>query len=235
MYYRIITVLLFICCSNTALAQDQIFLKNGDGILDCYIIGVSDSVLTFRTLDQADKNEYEIPNSETYGFLLEDPSKLRASEMMFQNELFFSHPSKKRKPVIKTGKTIIYRIKSDTIFLPHRGKLISLTADSMQVELKKRRQIERVYVALKDVSSFGYTTSFTQIFTLAAIPSSSIKEGSLQIYRKLSLGKGWEWKVMPPGEEVLSQRKYRRKFRKGQLLNLPKSVRKKALRGQRGK
>jgi hypothetical protein len=235
MYNCIISVVFFFCCTANSLAQDQIFLKNGDGILDCYIIEVSDSVITFRILDQSDKNEYEIPNSETYGFLLEDPSKLLASEMIFHNELFFSHPSKKRKPVIKTSKTIIYRMKSDTVFLPRRGKLISLTADSMQVELSKRRQIDRVNVALKDVSSFGYTTFFTQFFTLIAVPSSSIKEGSLQIYRKLSLDKGWQWKVMPPGEEVLSQRKYKRKFRKGQLLNLPKSVRKKALRDQRGK
>ncbi|MEX1187769.1 MAG: hypothetical protein WED33_00820 [Bacteroidia bacterium] len=235
MIIRSIFVFSCLLLAGFSLAQDQIFLKNGDGILDCYIIGITDSVITFRTLDQADKSEYEIPNSETYGFLLEDPLKLQAAEMMFQNELFFSHPSKKRAPVIKTGKTIIYRLKADSIFLPRRGKLVSLTADSMQIETRKRKEVERVAIALNDISSFGYTTFVTELFSLITIPASSIREGSLQFYRKLRLEKGWVWRVMPPGEDVLSQRKYRRKFRKGQLLNLPKSVRKKTLRDLRGK
>ncbi len=86
MNYRLITVFLISWSSFATFAQDQIFLKNGDGILDCYIIGVSDSVITFRTLDQADKNEYEIPNSETYGFLLEDPSKMNYFFFILQKE-----------------------------------------------------------------------------------------------------------------------------------------------------
>jgi hypothetical protein len=216
-------------------AQDQIFLRNGDGILDCYITGVNDTLIVFRTLDKNDKNEYEIPYADTYGFLLEDPSRIQAAEMIFQNELHFMHASRNRRPVLKPGKAIIYKLKSDSLLLSRRGKLISLTFDSMHVEHSKKRQIERITIALDDVAAFGYTTSFTEILTLIVLPTSALKDGSVQIYRRLSIRKGWQWKVMPPGEEVLNQRKYRRKFRKGQLLNLPKSVRKKTLRNQRGK
>lgn len=216
-------------------AQDQIFLKNGDGVLDCFIISVSDSLITFRTLDSEDKTEYEIPYSDTYGFLLEDPMKLQAAEMMYSNELWISHPRKKRHPILKPGKTMLYRLKSDTLLFPKRGKIIGLSADSMQVELKRRKKVEHIQIAVDDVAMFGYTTFMTEMLTLIIIPASSVAEGSLQIYRKLPASKGWTWKVMPPGEEQLSQRKYRRKFRKGQLLNLPKSVRKKTLRDQRGK
>ncbi|MEZ5172692.1 MAG: hypothetical protein R2850_04100 [Bacteroidia bacterium] len=221
--------------SLQAFGQDQIFLRNGDGILDCFILDVNDSIITFRTLDKEDKNEYEIPFSDTYGFLLEDPKRIQDAEMIFQNELHFKHPKKRRGPVLKPGKAVIYKLKSDSLLLPRRGKMISLTFDSMQVEHKRRKEIERISIALEDVAAFGYTTTFTQMLTLIVLPTSALKDGSVQIYRRLSLKQGWVWKVMPPGEEALNQRKYRRKFRKGQLLNLPKSVRKRALRNQRGK
>jgi hypothetical protein len=216
-------------------SQDQIFLRNGDGILDCFILSVDDSIITFRTLDQNDKTEYEIPNSDTYGFLLEDPGRLLAIELTYQNTLAFSHPKKHRKPILKPGKTVIYRLKSDTLFIPRRGKMISLSADSMVVEFIRRKKIERIPIALNDIAMFGYTTLMTELITLVVVPTSSARDGTMQIFRKLSLKNGWVWKVLPPGEEELSHRKYRRKFRKGQLLNLPKSVRKKTLRDLRGK
>lgn len=230
----ILTVWLCFCCFSGK-AQDQIFLRNGDGILDCFILAVDDSSITFRTLDQNDKTEYEIPNSDTYGFLLEDPGRLLAMELTYQNTLVFSHPKKRRKPVLKPGKTVIYRLKSDTLLIPRRGKMVSLSADSMVVEFIRRKKIERIPVALDDVAMFGYTTTLTQLVTLVVVPASSTRDGTMQIFRKLSLKNGWKWQVLPPGEEELSHRKYRRKFRRGQLLNLPKSVRKKTLRDLRGK
>jgi len=75
----------------------------------------------------------------------------------------------------------------------------------------------------------------TELLTLVVVPASSTRDGTMQIFRQLPLSRGWTWKIMPPGEEELSQRKYRRKFKRGQLLNLPKSVRKKTLRDLRGK
>jgi len=228
-------LLLLSALSVNLRAQDQIFLKNGDGILDCFIVAVNDSLITFRILDKNDKNEYEIPYTDTYGFLLEDPSRVQAAELIFQNELHFKHRKKLRKPVLKPGKSIIYKLKNDSLLLPRRGKIISLTFDSMQVEHSRRKEIYRLSVALDDVAAFGYTTTFTEIITLIVLPVSALKDGSVQIYRRLSLKHGWTYKVMPPGEELINQKKYIRKFRKGQLLNLPKSVRKKALRNQRGK
>jgi hypothetical protein len=216
-------------------AQDQIFLRNGDGILDCFIVAVNDSLITFRILDKNDKNEYEIPYNDTYGFLLEDPSRIQAAESIFQNQLHFRHNKKTRQPVIKPGRTIIYKLKTDSLLLPRRGKLISLTFDSMQVELSRRKETHRVSVALEDAAAFGYTTAFTEILTLIVFPVSTLKDGSVQFYRRLSLKQGWTFKVMPPGEDLINQKKYLRKFRKGQLLNLPKSVRKKTIRNQRGK
>lgn len=214
---------------NKLNAQDQIFLKNNDGILDCYIININDSTIIFRTLDADDKNEYEIPNDDTYGFILEDPKKLQETFVQFANQLHFYHPNKRRVPVLKPGKAVIYRLKSDTVFFPRRGKMISLTADSMTVELKKRKQVERLSISLDEVNMFGYTTFFTEILTLIAVPSKSVSEDKLQIFRKLTLLKGWTWKVMPPGEDELMKKKYRRKFRRGQLLKLPMSVKKKQL------
>lgn len=234
-YPFLLIVFLFFLCSFNATAQDQIFLRNGDGMLDCFILSVDDSVITFRTLDQEDKTEYEIPNSDTYGYLLEDPGRLQAIEQTYQNSLVFNHTKKHRSPRLKPGKTVIYRLKSDTLFLPRRGKMISLTADTMFVETIKRKKVDRFPIALDDVVMFGYTTFMTELLTLVVVPASSTRDGTMQIFRKLSLLKGWTWKVMPPGDEELSHRKYRRKFRKGQLLNLPKSVRKKTLRDLRGK
>lgn len=224
--------LAFFVSLNQLNAQDQIFLKNNDGILDCYIININDSTIIFRTLDANDKNEYEIPNDDTYGFILEDPKKLQETFVQFANQLHFYHPDKKRIPVLKPGKAVVYRLKSDTIFFPRRGKMVSLTADTMTVELKKRKQVERINIGLDEVIMFGYTTFFTEILTLIAVPSKSVSEDKLQIFRKLSLLKGWTWKVMPPGEDELMKKKYRRKFRRGQLLKLPKSVKKKQLREQ---
>jgi len=227
--------IIYLVCSLTATAQDQIFLRNGDGILDCFILSVDDSIITFRTLDHEDKTEYEIPNSDTYGFLLEDPGRLQSLELTYQNSLIFSHPKKRRKPRLKPDKTVIYRLKSDTLLLPRRGKMISLTADSMLVETIKRKKVDRFPIALDDVIMFGYTTFMTELLTLVIVPASSTRDGTMQIFRKLQLSRGWTWKVMPPGDEELSNRKYLRKFRRGQLLNLPKSVRKKTLRDLRGK
>jgi len=227
--------IMYFACSLNAHAQDQIFLRNGDGILDCFIISVDDSIITFRTLNHEDKTEYEIPNSDTYGFLLEDPGRLQAIELTYQNSLVFSHPKKRRTPRLKPGKTVIYRLKSDTLFLPRRGKMISLTADTMFVETIKRKKVDRFPIALEDVTMFGYTTLMTELLTLVVVPASSTRDGTMQIFRQLPLSRGWTWKIMPPAEEELSQRKYRRKFKRGQLLNLPKSVRKKTLRDLRGK
>lgn len=212
-------------------AQDQLFLRNGDGILDCYIINVTDSIIQFRTLDPTDQHEYEIPYADTYGFLLEDAGRLLNTDAAQAHyRIVFSHPRKRRQPHFSVNNGLIFRLKNDTTLLPRRGRITGITTDSVQLEIKKKRVPERVSFALRDIEMFGYTTNWTELATLIAIPSSSLKEGSLQFYRQLLLSKGWKWEVVPAPEQEIPFHRLKRKFKPGQLLKLPKSVRKKNLR-----
>jgi hypothetical protein len=74
---------------------------------------------------------------------------------------------------------------------------------------------------------FGYTTNWTELATLIAIPTSSLNEGALQFYRQLSISKGWILEIKKAPEQEVPYSKMKRKFRRGQLLKLPKSVSKK--------
>lgn len=213
------------------LGQDQIFLRNEDGFLDCYIIQVNDSIIVFRTLDPSDKNEYEIPYADTYGFLLEDAGRLNSSTLLTMNKLWFNHPRKKRRPHFSVNNGLIFKVKNDTTFLPNRGRITLITADSIQIEMKKKHQLERISYAIRDFEMFGYTTAWTEFATLIAIPTSSLNEGAMQFYRQLSITKGWTWEVKRALEQEVPFTKMKRKFRAGQLLKLPKSVKKKNWRG----
>ena len=218
----------FICfIQSDMFAQDQIFLRNEDGFLDCYIIHVNDSIIVFRTLDPNDKHEYEIPYSDTYGFLLEDAGRLNSTAVQSMNKLWFYHPKKKRHPHFSVNNGLIFKLKNDTTFLPHRGRITLITADSIQLEMKRKHQLERISYAIRDFEMFGYTTPWTEFATLIAIPTSSLNEGALQFYRQLSIAKGWTWEVKQAPEQEIPYTKMKRKFRPGQLLKLPKSVRKK--------
>ena len=226
-----LVVLLFLMYSpDRLLAQDQIFLRSGDGILDCYIMSVNDSVIVFRTLDPNDTNEYEIPYADTYGFLMEDLSQLQNSDFLPKYRLIFSHPKKRRHPQFSVDKGMLFRLKNDTMLLPRRGRITALTPDSIQLEIKRKRVLERLSFALNDIEMFGYTTMWTEIATLIVIPTSSVKEGTLQFYRQMSLTHGWSWEVKPILEQPVPLRKMKRKFRPGQLLKLPKSVKRKTPR-----
>lgn len=213
------------------LGQDQIFLRNEDGFLDCYIIQVNDSIIVFRTLDPSDKNEYEIPYADTYGFLLEDAGRLNSSAVLTMNKLWFNHPKKKRRPHFSVNNGLIFKLTNDTTFLPNRGRITLITADSIQIEMKKKHQLERISYAIRDFEMFGYTTAWTEFATLIAIPTSSLNEGAMQFYRQLSITKGWTWEVKRALDQEVPYTKMKRKFRPGQLLKLPKSVKKKNRRG----
>ncbi|HPH81278.1 MAG TPA: hypothetical protein PL185_01835 [Flavobacteriales bacterium] len=225
-------LLLFISLTeNRLVAQDQLFLRNDDGVLDCYIISVTDSIILFRTLDPSDKHEYEIPYADTYGFLLEDAGRFQTlNDNTNRFRLSFYHEKKRRRPYFQVDKGMIFRLRNDTTLLPRRGKITAITKDSIQLEMKRKRVVERINFAIQDIEMFGYTTKWTQIATLVMIPSSSLKEGSLQFYRQLSLDKGWKWEVKAAPEQEIPYSKMKKKFRPGQLLKLPKSVRKKNLR-----
>jgi hypothetical protein len=219
-------VVIFFIRSNV-FAQDQIFLRNEDGFLDCYILLVNDSIIVFRTLDPNDKQEYEIPYADTYGFLLEDADRLITTSNYSMYQLQFQHPKKKRRPVFSVNKGLIFKLKNDTAFLPHRGRITGITTDSIQLEMKRKQHLERISYAIRDIDMFGYTTSWTELVTLIAIPTSSLNEGALQFYRQLSISKGWVWSIIKVPEQEVPYSRMKRKFRPEQLLKLPKSVSKK--------
>jgi hypothetical protein len=219
-------VFIFIIRSNI-FAQDQIFLRNEDGFLDCYILQINDSIIVFRTLDPNDKHEYEIPYADTYGFLLEDADRLNSTSSYSMYRLQFHHPKKKRRPVFYVNKGLIFKMKNDTSFLPLRGRITGITSDSIQLEMKRKQHLERSSFAIRDIEMFGYTTNWTELATLIAIPTSSLNEGALQFYRQLSISKGWVWEIKKEPEPEVPYSRMKRKFRPGQLLKLPKSVSKK--------
>ena len=225
--FRLILLLVIFFIRSSVFAQDQIFLRNEDGFLDCYILHVNDSIIVFRTLDPTDKHEYEIPYADTYGFLLEDADRLNATANYSMYRLQFHHPKKKRRPVFSVNKGLIFKLKNDTSFLPHRGRITGITSDSIQLEMKRKHHLDRLNFAIRDIDMFGYTTNWTQLATLIAIPTSSLNEGALQFYRQLSISKGWVWEITKTPEQEVPYSRMKKKFRPGQLLKLPKSVSKK--------
>jgi hypothetical protein len=228
--FCLFVLLLLMYSPDRLLSQDQIFLRSGDGILDCYIMSVNDSLIIFRTLDPKDTNEYEIPFADTYGFLMEDLSQLQNPDSQPRYRLVFSHPHKHRHPQFAVEKGMLFKLKNDTMLLPRRGRITALSPDSIQLEIKRKRVPERISYALDDIEMFGYTTMWTEIATLVVIPTSSVKEGSLQFYRQMTLSKGWSWELKPVIENTVPLKRIKRKFRPGQLLKLPKSVRRKTPR-----
>jgi hypothetical protein len=225
--FRLFLLVVFFFILSNVSAQDQIFLRNEDGFLDCYILQVNDSIIVFRTLDPNDKQEYEIPYADTYGFLLEDADRLNSTASYSMYRLQFHHPKKKRRPVFLVNKGLIFKLKNDTSFLPHRGRITGITSDSIQLEMKRKQHLERLSFAIRDIEMFGYTTNWTELATLIAIPTSSLNEGALQFYRQLSISNGWVWEIKKEPEPEVPYSRMKRKFRPGQLLKLPKSVNKK--------
>lgn len=225
--FRLFLLLVIFFIRSNVFAQDQIFLRNDDGFLDCYILQVNDSIIVFRTLDPNDKQEYEIPYADTYGFLLEDADRLITTSNNSTYQLQFHHPKKKRRPVFSVNNGLIFKLKNDTSFLPHRGRITGITTDSIQLEMKRKQHLERISYAIRDIEMFGYTTNWTELVTLIAIPTSSLNEGALQFYRQLSISKGWVWGITKTPEQEVPYSKMKRKFSPGQLLKLPKSVSKK--------
>lgn len=211
-------------------AQDQVFLRSDEGMLDCYIVNINDSIIVFRTLDPNDTIEYEIPIKETYGYVLEDVNK---QEQVFSKEQHYYikswHSGKNRQVSLKEEKGVYFRMKSDTSLFPRRGKIVQLHPDTVWIEQKKKGKLERNPYLLSNFEMLGYTTFWTELATLIVIPTSTVKEGSLQFYRKMSLSKGWQWK-MEVVNETIDEKKIKRRFRAGKLKRLPMVVRKKRSR-----
>jgi hypothetical protein len=209
--FRLFLLVVFFFILSNVSAQDQIFLRNEDGFLDCYILQVNDSIIVFRTLDPNDKQEYEIPYADTYGFLLEDADRLNSTASYSMYRLQFHHPKKKRRPVFLVNKGLIFKLKNDTSFLPHRGRITGITSDSIQLEMKRKQHLERLSFAIRDIEMFGYTTNWTELATLIAIPTSSLNEGALQFYRQLSISNGWVWEIKKEPEPEVPYSRMKRK------------------------
>ena len=216
---------LFLCARG--ISQDQIFLRYG-GELECFILEANDSIIVFRLLDSDDHQQYEIPYNETYGFVLENPERLLKQSSETRYRIEFNNPKRKRNPVFKERNGIIFRLSGDTTILPRRGSIIHITYDSIQIEVRRKRVPERITYALKDFAQFGYTTMGTELLTLVIAPVSALKDGSLQLYRKLSIQNGWSWVVKEVPQDVPKPPKIR-KNRNGRKIRLPKSVKKKLI------
>jgi len=225
--YKIVFVLIMSVLTFEVGAQDQIFLRSDEGMLDCYIIQMNDSMLIFRTLDPSDTTEYEILIRETYGYVLEDGSK-QQSILTKEREYYLRcwHPDKKRKINFKEEKGIYFRLKTDTSLFARRGKIVQLATDTLWIEQKKKGKLERNPYLLADLEMLGYTTFWTELATLIIIPTSTVKEGSLQFYRSMHLNKGWNWK-MEMVNNAIDEKKIKRRFRPGKSFKLPKSVKRK--------
>lgn len=205
-------------------AQDQIFLRNGDGVMECIILESNDSVIVFRTLDPTDLHEYEISVSAIYGFLLEDPSRGSMVAAPVNYLMEFQHTRKKRKPMFKEGNTILFRQWGDSSEMPRSARIIEIHQDSIQLELKTRRVPERLWFRWSAFQSFGYKTVFTESMTLLLAPVSALKDGSFFFYKKLLPEEGWKYVVKegPQASRVPLIRKYPKSKRK---VKLPKVVR----------
>jgi hypothetical protein len=208
-------------------AQDQVFLRSDEGMLDCYIININDTVIIFRTLDPSDTTEYEIPIRDTYGYVLEDVNMHKQLVSKEQEYYIKSWNEKKRRQVLlKEEKGIYFRMKSDTSLFPRRGKIVQLHPDTVWIEQKKKGKLERNPYLFTNFEMLGYTTFWTELATLIVIPTSTVKEGSLQFYRKMTLNKGWQWK-MELVNEAIAEKKIKRRYRPGKSFKLPKSVKRK--------
>jgi hypothetical protein len=208
-------------------AQDQVFLRSDEGMLDCYIVDINDSIIIFRTLDPSDTVEYEIPLKETYGYVLEDGNKQQHALTKEKHYYIKSwHPRKNRQVNLKEGKGVYFRMKSDTSLFPRRGKIVQITTDTLWIEQKKKGKLERHPYLFSNFEMLGYTTFWTELATVIVIPTSTVNEGSLQFYRKMHLNKGWQWKTELVNE-VIDEKKIKRRFRPGRSLKLPKSVKRK--------
>jgi hypothetical protein len=211
------------------LAQDHIFLREDNQVIDCIILSSNDSMIVFRVLDLNDTHEYEISTSDVYGFLLDDPAREQLKSTIYQMEFF--HPTIKRKPIFRLRNTLLFRLKGDTTAMPSKGKITDVNCDSVQLERRINRKTERIFYAWSDFESFGYTTLYTEIFTLILAPIDALQTGSFFFYRKLNPTDGWQRKCSEAPDEVskLILKKYPTR---GKKIRLPQYVRRKSKRNQ---
>jgi len=211
------------------MAQDHIFLREDDQVIDCIIISASDSVIVFRVLDLNDTHEYEISTADIYGFLLDDPQREQLKSVDYQMEFF--HPTIKRKPIFRIRNTLLFRLQGDTAAMPSKGKITDISCDSVQLERKINRKTERFYYGWNEFQSFGYTTLYTEVFTLILAPVDALQSGSFFFYRKLEPESGWKRKCAEAPDEVskLILKKYPTR---GKKIRLPQYVKRKSKRNQ---
>lgn len=225
LYIVVATVLL----GGNLIAQDHIFLREDDQVIDCIIVSATDSLIIFRVLDLSDTHEYEISTADVYGYLLDDPQREQLKSVDYQMEFF--HPTIKRKPIFRLRNTLLFRLVGDTAAMPSKGKITDITCDSVQLERKINRKTERVYYSWRSFESFGYTTLYTEIFTLILAPLDALQTGSFFLYRKLDPKEGWQRKCSEAPDEVskLILKKYPTR---GKKIRLPQYVRRKSKRNQ---
>jgi hypothetical protein len=207
-------------------AQDLIFMREDDEILECIILQTSDTSIVFRLMDPQDEQEYEVLSQLTYGFLLESEAiskGLKSERYQFE----FYHTTKKRRPLFREGNSVLFRLANDTSAMPRRARIIELGCDSIVLETRKKRIPHRIAYSTGAFREFGYTTPLTEALTLLIAPVSALKDGSFFFYRKLNLQEGWGFNCNRAPDEVsrLILKRYPKKIKRQRL---PKTVRKKS-------
>jgi hypothetical protein len=206
-------------------AQDHLLLKNEDGILECYITQINDSIIKFRTLDPADTYEYEISVSETYGYLLENPKYL--PEILYKkqhNKLLLKHLKKNRERIFFENQSMVFKLSKDSGAIARKGKIIEITADSIQLEIRKKRITERLNFAIHDISEFGYTTLWTEIASLIILPVSALQDGTMRFYKNLTRKAGWQTHIEPEPQPDLVKKRVKRNGHGRKSIQLPAVV-----------
>jgi hypothetical protein len=214
-------------------AQDLIFMREDDEILECIILQTSDTSIVFRLMDPQDDQEYEVLSKLTYGFLLESEAiskGLKSERYQFE----FYHATIKRRPLFREGNSVLFRLADDTASMPRRARIIELGCDSIILETRKKRIPQRLVFSSNAIREFGYTTPLTEVLTVLIAPVSALKDGSFFFYRKLDLKNGWGFKCNRAPDEVarLILKRYPKKIKRQRL---PKAVktRKRIFNGNR--
>jgi len=197
------------------LAQDQLFMREGNEVIYCYIIHADDSLIVFHSAEPGDSNTYEIPFNETYGFLLEEPPENHGGNKGLGMVLRVSHSSKKRSHLYRENSGIIFRLVNDTALLPRRGKITRISLDSAEIETRINRKKDRYSFAWTDFEQMGYTTNLTELLSFIVFPFPNGKNESAFFYRKMNLNSGWNYQVMSDSPRKIKKKGRWKRIRVG--------------------
>lgn len=192
-------IIIFLLCAalqgSVLLAQDQIFMRQNQQVIYCYILQADDSLIVFRSADPDDTGIYEISFSATYGFLLEEPLDKPGGKKSPALQLRIYHPDKKRYRIFNEDRGIVFKLKGDTSSTPRRGRITRISADSIEIETKINLKKDLYTFAIADFEYFGYRTGITELLSLIVFPFPAKNEEPTFFFRKMAISNGWKYQV----------------------------------------